>query len=220
MKKIILLMFVAIIATSFVACEKDDIKKDNDSQDITSYVDEETTEQESTEIITDNVEIVRDVTFRNAVWGDSTEQVKATETADFIYGNEDALLFEGNLLGYDCDILYQFDNGALYNGGYMFPDLYTNAGQYIAAYDSIKKTLYEKYGDSIEDDVIELQSTDLIEMAGPANALKYGYVAYRAKWKTEETDITLAMMSSNYEITLLLSYQDINYVDENSLDGI
>ena len=211
MKKILSMVLVLGLLLSFVGCSDKQSPK-SDSEVLTNNTTTTTTTEPKTE--------QRDYTFRNSVWGDSIQQVKHIETATFFGENESYLMYEGSISGYSCDIIYQFSDDKLVNGGYYIQDIYTNAGQYIAAYDALKENLYSKYGDATEDEIIKLERDSLIETAGPAKALEYGYVVYRARWETENTDIMLAMMAENFDITLVLTYTDKNYEDTSNMEGI
>lgn len=80
--------------------------------------------------------------------------------------------------------------------------------------------LIKKYGEPYEDEIISLKDQKMIDMAGPADALEYGYVVYRAQWETETTDIMLGMMAERYEVGLLISYTDKNYEEDINDTGL
>lgn len=174
-----------------------------------------------TPIPTESVPLHReDADFRNAKWGDSPETVKDYETETELMESDDALIGPVSVNAYDAYALYVFDDNSLCRGGYSFDLEYTNAGQYIPTYNSLKKSLTQKYGEPIEDVVIPLARESLIEIAGDAQALEFGYVTYRAKWETDTTNITLGMAAQNYEISLLISYEDKNYEPDINDSGL
>lgn len=214
MKKLI--QFVLIISLAFIisACEKQSVDTSN-----TKSTNNTTTSIQTT-TTTESKTIKRNYTFRNTVWGDSVDVVKSSEGEKLLGDDENGLTYEGDIMGYDCSIVYQFNKNRLYSGGYYINNIYSSAGQYISAYEAIKKELYKKYGDSTEDEIIKLETDSLIEMAGDSRALEYGYVAYRAKWSTKTTNIILGMMAENYDISIVLTYTDKNYEDTDSADGI
>lgn len=59
--------------------------------------------------------------------------------------------------------------------------------------------------------IIPLADERLIEMAGDASALEYGYVQYGAVWETSSSVIQLMMGAQNYDITLGIQYTDKYY---------
>lgn len=229
MNKLISIFLLCSIVLVFSACGTEKANSTESKiatiSSINSVVTESKAETSSinstaTESKTENEEIKRKYTFRNAVWGDSIEQVKESESETFIGQKEDNLSYEGSICGYSSSIVYKFNDNKLYEGGYYISDIYTSAGQYISAYEAIKTELYEKYGNATEDEIINFEQDSLIEMAGASRALEYGYVAYRARWETSTTKIMLGMMSENYDVYIVLSYNDKNYVDTSTPDGI
>lgn len=146
--------------------------------------------------------------FRTACWGDNRETVKKYETAEVMGDTDDDLIYEGSVLGFSTNIIYQFDGDSLWMGAYSFTDTYSNPGQYISQYESIKKQLKKKYGKPKSDEVIPLAEQSLIDAAGEGQALEFGYVTYKAVWKKGDTDITLGMVATNYQITILIAYQN------------
>ncbi len=218
MKRITVLLLVCSIFIGFTACKESTNNKETTTN---STISSEITSTESTiESVAQTQGKRENCTFRDVVWGDSIEDVKKYEKATFIGEQESNLVYEGQLMGYDCSITYSFEQGKLYNGGYLITDIYSSAGQYISAYESIKEEINQKYGTPIEDEIIELEDESLIDMAGAPRALEYGYTTYRARWKTKDTNIMLGMMAENYDITIVLSYTDINYEDTSTADGI
>lgn len=166
----------------------------------------------------DKVEQRNDADVRNVKWGDSIEMVKKCETADFYGEDENELIYETSLNGCELYLLYQFDNGKLYQVGYTCKDGYSS-GQIINFFYSFTDSLTEKYGEPEPDGgLIEMERESLIEMAGEASALEYGYTAYRNEWKNNRTRILLGAHSQNYKANLVLSYEDINNSSNDSND--
>lgn len=161
-----------------------------------------------------------DADFRNAKWGDSKETVLEYETEIELMEIDNTLIGPATVNAYDTYAMYFFNDNILYGGGYSFNLEYSNAGQYIPVYNSLKETLTQKYGEPTEDVIIPLASQSLIEMAGDAQALEYGYVTYRARWETNTTDITLGMAAQNFEVSLLINYEDKNYEPDINDSGL
>lgn len=160
--------------------------------------------------------------FRNAKWGDSVNTVKEyAYDLDFLDeakdGNITTIVSEGLVCGFDAYIGYQFDNDSLFIGSYLFNIGTTVGGRYILAYDTVKEELTKKYGDPFNDAITALTDQSLIDYAGPAQALEYGYVAYNSQWETDTSDIQLGMYALNYEIQFALIYTDKTY--ESSEDN-
>ena len=161
-----------------------------------------------------------DADFRNAKWGEDRDTVKKYETEINLIEYDDKLAGEIVVGGYDSYAAYLFDENKLYQGFYTLQTDYSNAGQYIPAYDNLKEMLTKKYGQPYEDEIIPLGEQDLIDMFGPAKALEYGYVVYRARWETGTTDVMIGMMGENYEVDLFISYTDKNYEEDINDTGL
>lgn len=224
MKRIICILALLLTLTFLGSCEKSSTTPESTESshkvETTVGTEETTIEETETEIVeTEEVSPREDCSFRNTVWGDSIEVVRASETSEFIGEVEDGLVYSGKISAYDCNILYQFNNGKLFNGGYLITDIFSAAGQYIDAYNSLKLSLVTKYGDAKEDIVHSNENDYLVEIAGDAKALEYGYTTYYAKWETDTTLITISMSAENYKVSIIIAYQDINYSNEISTDG-
>lgn len=156
--------------------------------------------------------------FRIGFWGDSIDTINLYETADYVGTNSDnsGLLFSGTVSGYKSDIVYYFDKntGKLYQGAYQISENYSQGALYITAYNTLKDNLTSKYGNPVSDKKKTLSS--LAAYTDEGSALQLGYTVYQACWETETTRITLGMISQNYEVSLLLSYEDIHH--ENTTD--
>lgn len=161
-----------------------------------------------------------DVDFRNAKWGDSIETTHKYEVEIDLQESDDQLSGTATVGGYDAYVGFMFDDGLLYKGIYAFPLDYTNAGQYIPVYNTLKDMLTKIYGTPLEDTIIPLETQDLIDMAGESKALEYGYVVYRAMWQTSTTDIMIGMMAQDYDVNLLITYTDKNYEENINNSGL
>lgn len=161
-----------------------------------------------------------DADFLNAKWGEDMETVKKYELDVTLSDSEDMLSGEVNIGGYDSYVGFLFDGNKLYEGIYVFPLDYSNAGQYIPAYDDLKSMLTQKYGEPYEDEIIPLTKQSQIDYAGPASSLEYGYVVYRCQWETNTTNILLGMSAENYEVKLLILYTDKNYEADINNSGL
>ena len=60
----------------------------------------------------------------------------------------------------------------------------------------------------------------MIDTAGESKALKYGYVVYRTRWTTDNSDIILGMISKNYDPAIIIKYDDVNYAFNANTDGL
>lgn len=151
-------------------------------------------------------------TFRNTDWGDSKWAVIKSEKGLPRRFSGDYLLYKGKINEMNCSIIYRFDEEKLCSAEYYISKVYTGtrkAENYISAYDQIAQKLYDKYGDAVEDDIIELDGYE--EVFDDSTNLLYDGIAYRAKWETDTTDIMLGMIGENFDITISLTYTQKGY---------
>ena len=151
-KKVLMnLLMASILACLVMGCGSSETKKEEsfakveetveDSEKIqdnqTDIVDNEETTDE--EIIMDEpeeeskpeVEQRENTDFRNACWGDSIEDVKKYETAEFFGEDTDMFVYTGSLVGTSVEIIYMFENNKLFGCKYSCSSNYTSGGQYI-----------------------------------------------------------------------------------------
>lgn len=224
MKKIILgLILISILS----GCNTNIVEDETTLVETTTIVETttvaETTTVEETTTAPETLAERENTDFRNVCWGDDLKIVKRYEKSKAVIGNSfssESIIYEDKLLSYDTYIVYRFKDMKLYGAGYLLNEKYTNSGQYIVQYENIKSALKEIYGEPIEDLIAPLEKQSLIDLAGPATALRNGYVAYRTKWETETTNITLGMSSQNFEVGVLVDYKDKNYKEDVSGSGL
>lgn len=168
----------------------------------------------------EKTDIRENTDFRQAVWGDDKDLVVKYEGDD--YQNQDnTYLYERVVAGYNAYAFFAFgDDDRLHSGGYTFTDTYSGGAQYISQYNTIKKSLTEKYGIPYEDEILPLEEQDLVDMAGESKALEYGYVVYRTRWTTDNSEIMLGMISENYNPAIIIKYDDANYTFKADTDGL
>lgn len=197
-KLIILICIVAILSGCQGGAES---KTSNETQTIN---------QEDTESRSDDTKR-EDVDFRNAKWGDDIETVKKYEKEIELDGENEVLFGITKINSIDSVACYYFDDGKLYEAGYVFAPQYANEGQYISSYESMKELLIKKYGTPASDEIIPMEEQDMIDYVGPASALNYGYVTYRTMWYDGDTEIGMIMYSENYDVNWGIVYSDKNY---------
>ena len=162
-----------------------------------------------------------DADFRNAKWGDSKETIIENESI-VLAETEVGLIGEDRINEFATWVIYAIDsNNKLYKALYDFNKLdYSNAGQYIPVYNSLKDSLTEKYGEPIGDGVFNLEDEQTIALAGETRALRLGYIAYSAKWETDNTIIIIGLMSQNNTMHVTIQYEDMNYEPDINNSGL
>lgn len=163
----------------------------------------------------------RDGDFRIGFWGDDIETIYKYETAKFAAVSDDnkTIMYSGTVAGHEAYILYDFDDeGKLYRGLYQFTNSYNEGSMYIAAFDSLKENLTDKYGKPSMDKKKKISS--LADYTDDGTALQLGYTMYSAKWTAESTEITLGMLSVNYEISIMMEYKDSTHAPVKDSSGL
>ncbi|MFH1037946.1 MAG: hypothetical protein V1789_04650 [PVC group bacterium] len=144
--------------------------------------------------------------FREADWGMTVKEVRATEKDLLpIVDNDPAagssmilgLKYIGTLGGSPAMISYFFSRGKLVQGEYYIEsNILKDSG---GTYQTIKSTLYQKYGDPVSE--VERRSNDLFR-------IPMGWVV---KWRTERTGIVFSIKKPEGSITL--TYTDRTFQD-------
>lgn len=164
------------------------------------------------------VEKREDTDFRNVCWGDSPDDVKKYETKGIDEGEDDEgnLVYDDSLNGHDVYVEYLFKNDKLVQAGYSLNEKLTTGGQYISILDSWKKSLVNKYGEPNSDNngidgIFYTVDKDQANSVDAGQALEFGYTGYIYTWKFDRTIIKLVAISKNFDVTVTIIYNDINY---------
>lgn len=210
MKKGLLILLCSCLLFGLCACTGQNGTKSKESTTVTTTT--STTKKRKTD-------------FRNVCWGDSAARVKKEETAKFITdGSDDTvgnmLCYEATIAGENTNLTYCFDkNDELYRVLFDCTTKYTSFGQWKNCYDNLKKSLTTKYGKPDTSTVVNNVDQNLIDAAG-SQALEYGYVSYIADWKTNRTNIRLALMSQEYKVFCSVLLTDKNHKDDPNDSGL
>lgn len=227
MKKKILVLVMSVVMLSLVGCgasetattvEETTVETKQEVESITDTEEAESVAEETEEVVEE-----RDNTdFRNACWGDDIETVKKYETKGTYFGEQEGnLLYTDILSGAKVYVCYQFENEKLCGGVYMPEEKYSNSGQYIAHYNSIKEALIKKYGEPSTDKINKFEDDLQIELAGEGDSLKYGYTSYACEWFTDTTRISIGLASQNFDIAYAIHYEDIStYHESDGTEGL
>ena len=158
--------------------------------------------------------------FRRANWRMTIDEVKNMEEDEPVLEKEDILFYEDTLLGLDVDIMYIFLDNQLFKGTYLIREEYENKNNYLDDYEKLRKALIEKYGKPILG-----EGSDDVEWKNPLYkdepheygfAVSIGHLEYYTLWEKnsngEDTAISIRLSGENHDITLNLSYMDIELV--------
>lgn len=160
--------------------------------------------------------------FRKATWGMTKSQVKATESLEIVTEDEDNLIYETTLAGYDVYLAYVFVNGKLAKARYAFDETHINKNDYISDYEYFKTNLEKKYGEALVDE--EMWYTDSYmknDKTSWGRAISNGELKMFARFANSKTVITTALLAQDYRIVHLIEYSstdpEINKLEEEKI---
>lgn len=173
-------------------------------------IDKQPENQSSKKTIIENIGVKSD-DFRNTKWGISKKQVQKIESAQFIDGVTDMLLYKGKIANLECQIIYQFIEDTLYNGIYLIKEKHVNNNDYISDFKNLKNLLTEKYGKPEIDKMVWKGNLYKDDVANYGMAVISGELIYVATWKTESTNIRLMLYGDNFTPSLGVMYESEKY---------
>jgi hypothetical protein len=91
--------------------------------------------------------------FRKTRWGMNVETVKKNEKSKLLSDKNDQIVYETEVNGLDCYVVYEFLRDKLAESRYSFTKTSTNKNDYILRFHRVKEILIKKYGKPISDDV-------------------------------------------------------------------
>lgn len=140
-------------------------------------------------------------TFRNASWGMSPTEVKASESAQFREATAEWIMFSGREADIPVQIFYLFADNKLVGGFYLFRSNHRNSRQYFADFSRIKTRLEERYG-------IPLRSSDQYndDPRSWGASIEGGISSRQLKWETASTTILLRLDKNNVQANLTAIY--------------
>lgn len=151
--------------------------------------------------------------FRNAKWGDLSQQVKNSESSDFVYEENEFMVYKGKVANLESLIYYNFVNDTLYQGLYLINEKHTNSNEYIYDFEALKSLLIEKYGEPKHDETIWKSNLYKDDVNHYGLAVSSGHLMYVANWQTELTDIKLILNGDNFECKLTIFYNSRKHKD-------
>ncbi|MGB0911220.1 MAG: hypothetical protein ACPGYT_12730, partial [Nitrospirales bacterium] len=164
--------------------------------------------------------------FRHANWGMSIPEVKTTETADFSWELDSALLLAGeHRLGYqtqvkgiDTFLSYAFENDRLRSAKYLFETGYLeNDAQPLSHYKAVKAWIIEAYGPPQSEG--KLWVNELYRYAPElwGRALMRGHLTIVDEWDVDGTTITLLLNGGEETVGLMAEFMTKNLSLPNEL---
>lgn len=143
--------------------------------------------------------------FRNARWGMTMSEVRASETACSlrVVGDDGTdLIGSTSLAGYFAMVGYEFDRaGRLVKGIYVLDEMHTEANRYLDDFDDLKALLTAKYGEPVSDYPIWKNELFKNQRTSWGLAAQMGHVTFGSIWETPRTRITMILTGDNFTVT-------------------
>lgn len=151
--------------------------------------------------------------FRQARWGMSQEEVKASEKTSPADERPEVITYWGDFEGMRVLIGYVFENDKLVNGGYMFAQRHHEFNNYIQDYKNLKNYLISKYGRPFADEAIWSVGEDPEEDTKKfAQAVCSGRLRYITVWETSNTLIKLTLERRKDRCQIGLLFEDLDSI--------
>ncbi|QEN05205.1 hypothetical protein EW093_10935 [Thiospirochaeta perfilievii] len=142
------------------------------------------------------------------------EEVASIETMEKLEsGSDKVLMFNGNISGLDCVIVYFFTNDLLTGGRYYFTEKHSNKNDYLIDFNNMEELLTKKYGEPTEED--DFWKNDLYkdDYQYRGMAISMGHYVKYATWEGDETDIEISITGENYSISHQIDYTSVELKD-------
>lgn len=157
--------------------------------------------------------------FRQARWGMSQEEVKASEKTSPTDERPEVITYLDDFEGMQALIGYVFEDGKLVNGGYVFMEPQEELTNYIRDYKNLKKSLVGEYGKPYLDKAVwgigEVPEQDPEKIA---EAVCSGRLRYVTMWETDATLIKLTLDRRKNRCQVALMYESIEKMKVRQTD--
>ncbi len=146
--------------------------------------------------------------FRDFSWGSSLAEVQSKEKTEFSFKDKDDLLeYKDVVGGYDCKVLYGFnENDKLINGNYLFLKKYSNPQLYIQDYTIFKNLLIQKYAKP----TLELENwnknTPTGDKTNYGQAIADGNLTLSSYWETDRSYVKIILTAIDNHPSLQIHY--------------
>lgn len=159
--------------------------------------------------------------FRNFNWGDSFQKVLSGESAQYILkDNDDMLQYKDQLGGFDCDVMYAFnENDKLVSGNYRFTKKYMNMQLYVQDYNSFKALLTQKYGNPGLDQQNWSSKPGAGASESVGQAIANGNLSLRAEWVSNRSiiEIMLSRVANQPLLQIYYTAKTLNEMENKAL---
>ncbi len=146
------------------------------------------------------------------LWGDTKEQVRASEGEKPVEDSDDIISYKATLAGMQCLISYSFVDSMVVTAKYTVQADHADKNDWIADYDTLRSLVSGKNGQP--DMALDKQWKNEIYRDEPknyGNAISQGHLYYLSTWQLPKTNINLMLSGGNHKISLELEYASKKY---------
>jgi hypothetical protein len=147
--------------------------------------------------------------FRQFSWGESMDYVKQHHQGKLEEQSKNSLIYEGNIDGIRCSIVYGFSDNKLYMAAYSSKETHFNKNDYINDYDKLNARLTEKYGKPDSEKIIWKNDLFKGDEQDRGIAIATGGLVYAAMWTIEGATIVSGLAGDNLKIKHAIIYENI-----------
>ena len=150
--------------------------------------------------------------FRISNWGDSMESVIQKEgEPDYQFAETESIVYNDiELLSFNSNLTYLFQNKQLSSASYDIKDTHTNNQLYIDDYEKIKEELNKKHGEPINPD--DEKWTGDLWKDDPGMALMMSELSFSSVYTKEgKVSIIHSLSCDNFEIKHYIYYYSPDY---------
>jgi hypothetical protein len=147
------------------------------------------------------------IRFRSSNWGECITEVKKAEKGKPEHETDDWLLYRTQIAGFPADLSFNFVNGMLFLGMYVFKQEHTDDNKFLDDFESVQALLTTKYGAPHEIKDIWLNDLYRDDYEARGMAVSRGDHSIFVNWIDDETSITLQLTGDNYEIRMGVLYR-------------
>jgi len=160
--------------------------------------------------------------FRNFAWGTSLSDVQNGEKSKLVYKvKDDELLYEDQLAGTDCNVIFIFnDNDKLVSGNYFFTKKFSNPELYMQDYNKFKTLLTQKYGSPFSEKEMWNNRVPISEKTNYGQAVADGNLTLSTVWISNSTQIKISLIDKDKSPSLQIHYTTIHLDEFESKDDL
>lgn len=165
-------------------------------------------------------EVLTFLTTAQSYWGQSQATLREAVIGDLVRNDQGKLIYSRTLADHSVLEGYDFRDGSLVRGQYVFLQRPINRlNEFIDYYGAVKQALIDSYGTPTQDQV--LWENDLYQPLPDywGVAVMIGYLHYAAAWETPEGTIAITLTGDRHS-KLTIEYRSRAFVEYEQKAGI